>query len=172
MACNILKWQTVLASPNCQHWLRMCYSDQLQGPFKEEDVLSCLTWECRNYGFSKLACILVVLHFRAVALNAIHLIPTNLYGRDNLILSWATSYHRWSPNFMRLRWLAHHRCNASTGARSGIIYVEDCAMPSAGNWKWCAYHSTLVSGTGSASRNWPKRSRWRLVTPGKLIGYI
>ena len=122
-----------LASPNFVNIGSACvYSDQLQGPFKEEDVLSLPMHESvRNYGFSKLALYLGGLAFQEQsALNAIHLIPANLYGpRDKFDPELSHVVSSMIPKFYeaKVTGAPSVQCWGTGSTIREFVYVEDCA---------------------------------------------
>ena len=133
MACNILEMADSFGVSKLVNIGSACvYSDQLQGPFKEEDVLSLPMHESvRNYGFSKLALYLGGLAFQEQsALNAIHLIPANLYGpRDKFDPELSHVVSSMIPKFYeaKVTGAPSVQCWGTGSTIREFVYVEDCA---------------------------------------------
>ena len=133
MACNILEMADSFGVSKLVNIGSACvYSDQLQGPFKEEDVLSLPMHESvRNYGFSKLALYLGGLAFQEQsALNAIHLIPANLYGpRDKFDPELSHVVSSMIPKFYeaKVAGAPSVQCWGTGSTIREFVYVEDCA---------------------------------------------
>lgn len=108
------------------------YSDQLEGPFREEDMLALpMHSSVQYYGFSKLALYFGGRAFREqFGLNSIHLIPANLYGPGDKFdpeLSHVVS--SMIPKFydaMRTD-KSEVVCWGSGNTVREFLYVEDCA---------------------------------------------
>ncbi len=133
MACNILEMADSFGVSKLVNIGSACvYSDQLQGPFKEEDVLSLPMHESvRNYGFSKLALYLGGLAFQEQsALNTIHLIPANLYGpRDKFDPELSHVVSSMIPKFYeaKVTGAPSVQCWGTGSTIREFVYVEDCA---------------------------------------------
>ena len=133
MACNILEMADSFGVSKLVNIGSACvYSDQLQGPFKEEDVLSLPMHESvRNYGFSKLALYLGGLAFQEQsALNVIHLIPANLYGpRDKFDPELSHVVSSMIPKFYEAKVTSAPsvQCWGTGSTIREFVYVEDCA---------------------------------------------
>ena len=134
MACNILEMADSFGVSKLVNIGSACvYSDQLQGPFKEEDVLSLPMHESvRNYGFSKLALYLGGLAFQEQsALNVIHLIPANLYGpRDKFHPELSHVVSSMIPKFyeaIKVTSAPSVQCWGTGSTIREFVYVEDCA---------------------------------------------
>ena len=133
MACNILEMADSFGVSKLVNIGSACvYSDQLQGPFKEEDVLSLPMHESvRNYGFSKLALYLGGLAFQEQsALNTIHLIPANLYGpRDKFHPELSHVVSSMIPKFYeaKVTGAPSVQCWGTGSTIREFVYVEDCA---------------------------------------------
>ena len=133
MACNILEMADSFGVSKLVNIGSACvYSDQLQGPFKEEDVLSLPMHESvRNYGFSNLALYLGGLAFQEQsALNVIHLIPANLYGpRDKFDPELSHVVSSMIPKFYEAKVTSAPsvQCWGTGSTIREFVYVEDCA---------------------------------------------
>jgi len=133
MACNILEMADSFGVSKLVNIGSACVSsEQLQGPFKEEDVLSLPMHESvRNYGFSKLALYLGGLAFQEQsALNTIHLIPANLYGpRDKFDPELSHVVSSMIPKFYeaKVTGAPSVQCWGTGSTIREFVYVEDCA---------------------------------------------
>lgn len=133
IACNILAASQKHRVEKLVNIGSACvYSDQLEGPFKETDLLSKpMHPSVQYYGFSKLALLMGAKAFREqYGLQAIHLVPANLYGPGDKFdpqLSHVVS--SMIPRFYEaaLRNEPEVVCWGSGKTVREFLYVEDCA---------------------------------------------
>lgn len=133
IACNILAASQKHRVEKLVNIGSACvYSDQLEGPFKETEILSKpMHSSVQYYGFSKLALIMGAKAFKEqYGLSAIHLVAANLYGPGDKFdpqLSHVVS--SMIPRFYEaaLRKDPEVVCWGTGKTVREFLYVEDCA---------------------------------------------
>lgn len=133
MSCNILEASAKHDVKKLVNIGSACvYSDQLDGPFQEKDMLSLpMHPSVQFYGFSKQAQYYgAEAYRRQYGLQSIHLVPANLYGPDDKFdpeLSHVIS--SLIPKFYRAMKDGHSEvvCWGSGNTVREFIFVEDCA---------------------------------------------
>lgn len=133
IACNILAASQKHRVEKLVNIGSACvYSDQLEGPFKETEMLSRpMHPSVQYYGFSKLALLMGAKAFKEqYGLSAIHLVPANLYGPGDKFdpqLSHVVS--SMIPRFYEaaLRKDPEVVCWGTGKTVREFLYVEDCA---------------------------------------------
>lgn len=133
MSCNILEASAKHGVKKLVNIGSACvYSDQLNGPFEEQDMLSLpMHPSVQFYGFSKQAQYYGADAYRQqYGLQSIHLVPANLYGPEDKFdpeLSHVIS--SLIPKFYQAMKNGHSEvvCWGSGNTVREFVFVEDCA---------------------------------------------
>ena len=133
MACNILFCSHKFKVKKLVNIGSACvYSDELNGPFKETDIMSKpMHPSVQYYGFSKIALYLGGLAYEEQSnMKSIHLIPANLYGPGDKFdpdLSHVVS--SMIPKFYHAMKTGRERveCWGTGQTVREFLYIDDCA---------------------------------------------
>ncbi len=133
MACNILRYSQKFNIEKLVNIGSACvYSDELDGPFKESDIISKpMHPSVQYYGFSKIALYLGGLAYNEQhGMRSIHLIPANLYGPGDKFdpdLSHVVS--SMIPRFYHAMKISSEsvECWGTGQTTREFLYIDDCA---------------------------------------------